>query len=145
MANINNEYDIVIVGGGAAGLVLANRLSEDPTLQILILEAGINRNTDPKISIPGNVTQPFGDPNYDWKFESVPQAGLDGKVIAQTQGKGRFSCIRDTILSYRPAANFCQQFLGDQVRSMACRSCTLKAHFMIIGPSWATRDGIAKQ
>ena len=65
--------DIIIVGGGTAGLVVANRLSEEPTLQILVIEAGIDRHDDPKILTPGLVVSNLDDPDYSWRFMSEPQ------------------------------------------------------------------------
>lgn len=59
------EYDYVIVGGGTSGLVLANRLTEDPSVHVLVLEAGINRNKDPKNMIPGLGTTTYNDTDYD--------------------------------------------------------------------------------
>jgi choline dehydrogenase-like flavoprotein len=83
-----NKFDVIVIGGGTAGLVLANRLSEVPKLQILVLEAGQNRNHDPKIYIPGLVSQAFGDPKYDWNYVTVPQKSLNGKVVRHPRGKG---------------------------------------------------------
>jgi choline dehydrogenase-like flavoprotein len=85
--SISDQYDIIIIGGGTAGLVLANRLSEDPNLQILVLEAGQNRNDDPKVYIPGLVTQAIGDPDYDWDYKTVPQESLNGRTVPQPRGK----------------------------------------------------------
>jgi len=67
------KYDYVVVGGGTAGLVLANRLTENASVHVLVLEAGKNRNKDPKITIPGLATTTYNDPEYDWQFSSVPQ------------------------------------------------------------------------
>ena len=65
--------DFIIVGGGTSGLVLANRLSDDPQVSVLVIEAGPNRLQDPKITIPGLATTLYNDPTYDWGFATVPQ------------------------------------------------------------------------
>lgn len=67
------EFDVIIVGGGTAGLVLARRLSEDPNTQVLVVEAGENRKDDPNILIPGMLGSLFGKPEYDWDYLSEPQ------------------------------------------------------------------------
>jgi len=90
-----DTFDIIIVGGGTAGLVLANRLSADGKQKVLVLEAGRNRNSDPKIAIPGYVTQSFGDGDYDWCYESVPQEALNGRVVLQPRGKGMSFHLRN--------------------------------------------------
>ncbi|KAH7146730.1 hypothetical protein B0J13DRAFT_442332 [Dactylonectria estremocensis] len=92
-SNISHEeivakaHDFVIVGGGTAGLVLAARLSEDPTVSVLVLEAGENRLGDPKIDIPALMTQVYEDPAYDWSFKSTQQHALNDRVVAQPRGK----------------------------------------------------------
>lgn len=84
-----STYDFIVVGGGTAGLVIANRLSEIPNFKILILEAGQNRNADPLISVPGFLRETFDKPEYDWCFKSTPQKALNGRVISHTRGKGK--------------------------------------------------------
>lgn len=69
----NEKFDFIIVGGGTAGLVLANRLTLDPDISVLVLEAGADRLTDPKITIPGLATLMYEDPDYDWAFATTPQ------------------------------------------------------------------------
>jgi len=67
-----NKADYVIVGGGTAGLVVANRLTEDPNVHVLLLEAGHDHSEDPRVNVPAFFTTLFGS-EVDWKFETVPQ------------------------------------------------------------------------
>lgn len=73
VADLHEQYDYVIVGGGTSGLVVASRLSEDPTVSVLVLEAGSNRLDDPRIAAPGLASSTFSDPDFDWCFTSPPQ------------------------------------------------------------------------
>lgn len=69
---VAEEFDFIVVGGGTAGLVVANRLSEDPHVQVLVLEAGENRITDPRVSTPALHMSLHGT-EADWKFLTIPQ------------------------------------------------------------------------
>ena len=80
-------FDYVIVGGGTAGLVLAARLTEDPTVVVGVLEAGQARLDDPRIMTPLLFTTLAGNKDYDWMMETVPQAGTKNKIHAQPRGK----------------------------------------------------------
>lgn len=64
--------DYIIVGGGTAGLVVANRLTEDPNVHVLVLEAGLDRTDDPRINIPALWTSLVGS-DVDWQFKRFPR------------------------------------------------------------------------
>ncbi|KAM7195883.1 L-sorbose 1-dehydrogenase [Rhypophila sp. PSN 637] len=81
-----SDYDIVIVGGGTAGLALASRLSEDESLQIIVLEAGEDRRTDPQVLTPG-MWPLLTNSSSDWAFSTVPQEFLDKNVDMIPQGR----------------------------------------------------------
>lgn len=72
-AGLEGVFDFVVVGGGTSGLVVANRLTEDPHVQVLVLEAGTNRLNDPRVMIPGLGIATFEDPDFDWNFRPSPQ------------------------------------------------------------------------
>ncbi|CAI7611421.1 unnamed protein product [Penicillium discolor] len=83
----NAAYDFVIVGGGTAGLVVANRLTENPSTRVLVLEAGTNRLNDPRITIPGLGPAAFEDEDFDWNFRSCPQEQLNGRKLLANKGR----------------------------------------------------------
>ena len=80
------EFDFIIVGAGSAGCVLANRLSADPDIQVLLLEAG-PRDSHPLIHIPVGNGKIIPKAKYNWKYETEPQAHLDDRRILWPRGK----------------------------------------------------------
>ena len=81
-------YDYVIVGGGSAGCVLANRLSADPNNEVLVLEAGRpDYKWDVYIHMPAALMFAIGNRLYDWKYESEPEPGMAGRRVYHARGK----------------------------------------------------------
>ena len=82
------RFDHVIVGGGSAGCALANRLSSDPSVSVLVLEAGRSDfRIDPFIHMPAALPYPIGNPLYDWKYESEPEPFMGGRRVYHARGK----------------------------------------------------------
>lgn len=80
------SWDYIVVGGGSAGCVLAARLSEDPKIRVLVLEAG-PRDWNPWIHIPLGYGKLFNYPRLNWGFKSQPEPFLDNRVINQPRGR----------------------------------------------------------
>jgi choline dehydrogenase len=85
------SFDYVIVGAGSAGCVVANRLSADPDISVLLLEAG-GRDSYPWIHIPVGYLYTMMNPKTDWCFKTEEEPGLNGRAINYPRGKVLGGC-----------------------------------------------------
>ncbi len=83
---VEGEFDYIIVGAGTAGCVLANRLSEDPDVTVLLLEAG-GKDDYHWIHVPVGYLYCIGNPRTDWLYKTQPQAGLEGRSLSYPRGR----------------------------------------------------------
>jgi choline dehydrogenase len=79
-------YDYIIIGAGSAGCVLANRLSEDPTVKVLLLVAG-GRDWHPFVHMPAGLAKIAGLKSINWDYATTPQPQLGGRVLWCPRGK----------------------------------------------------------
>jgi choline dehydrogenase-like flavoprotein len=86
MADLEGEYDHIIVGAGSAGCVVANRLTESGKRRVLLLEAG-GRDNWVWFHIPVGYLFAIGNPRSDWMFETVAEPGLNGRRLNYPRGR----------------------------------------------------------
>lgn len=86
MGDADSLYDYIIVGAGSAGCVLANRLSADRDLRVLLLEAG-GRDSNPWIHVPVGYFKTLHNPKTDWCYKTDPEPGLAGRRLDWPRGR----------------------------------------------------------
>src|SRR5919107_6051375 len=85
---MNKVFDTIIIGGGSAGCVLANRLSENGDHKVLVLEAGRTDSWwDIFIHMPAALTYPIGSKFYDWQYQSEPEPFMNDRRVYHARGK----------------------------------------------------------
>jgi choline dehydrogenase-like flavoprotein len=80
------SFDYVIIGAGTSGLVVANRLSEDPMVTVVVIEAGTDQRNNPNVTDPSNFTKAFGT-SIDWQYKTKKQASAGNRELTVPQGK----------------------------------------------------------
>ena len=91
MAQSFGSYNYIIVGAGTAGCVIANRLSADPNVSVLLIEAG-GKDDYIWTKIPVGYLYCIGNPKVDWGFKTEPESGLNGRAIDYPRGKVLGGC-----------------------------------------------------
>jgi choline dehydrogenase len=93
-SSVPASYDYIIVGGGTAGLVLANRLSQNSSVQVAVIEAGDFYetldpvlSTTPSLDAIGVGSSPSSTNDIDWNFVTQPQSCLNNRVVHYARGK----------------------------------------------------------
>jgi len=86
--SVLEQYDYIVIGAGSAGCVLANRLTEDGSSTVLLIEAG---GADPfwewKIHMPAGLAYPMNGTRYSWDYQTEPEPFLDGRIMHCPRGK----------------------------------------------------------
>jgi choline dehydrogenase-like flavoprotein len=101
------SFDYIIVGAGAAGCVLANRLSQDPANRVLLIEAG-GRDTHPFIHMPKGISKVMADPAYIWNHMTESETGTNNVAESWARGRtlGGSSSINGMVYVRGQAADF---------------------------------------
>jgi choline dehydrogenase-like flavoprotein len=96
------EFDFIIIGGGTAGLTLANRLTELPQIAVAVIEAGGEAFKNPNVTDPNSFTAALGT-QVDWQYKSINQTYAGGQKIAYHGGKaiGGTSAINGKVLAHQ--------------------------------------------
>ena len=131
MSETSATFDYVIIGGGTAGCLLANRLSVEPNNRVLLLEAG-KTDSYPWIHIPVGYLYCIGNPRTDWMYHTEPDAGLNNRVQRYPRGRvlGGCSSINGMIYMRGQARDYdaWAKITGDDSWSWQNALADFKAH-----------------
>ena len=82
----DTDWDVIIIGAGSTGCVLANKLSKDESRRVLLIEAG-PKNNHPYITIPAAVASAIESPKFNWHYRTTPQKHLNNRRLTTPRGK----------------------------------------------------------
>ena len=83
---MNKRYDVIIIGSGSAGGVLASRLTEDPDTRVLVLEAG-GEDRSIMIHMPAGFSYPLGNDRYNWAYNTEPDPHMNDRRVMCPRGR----------------------------------------------------------
>ncbi|KAI1120468.1 GMC oxidoreductase [Nemania abortiva] len=135
-----STFDFVIVGGGTAGLVLAARLSQVPSVQVLVIEAGQDLTSDPRVTMPAMSQSLHGTPS-NWRLKTVPQKSLDGRQFNVYGGRvlGGSSAL-NTFVFIPPSKNHVEAWcaLGNPSWSWPSFSASMSSAYSAPDTPWGS-------
>lgn len=116
MTNVSEDWDYIIIGAGSAGCILANRLSADPSVRVLLLEAG-GADNGLSLRIPAGLVSAIFNDKYNWKYPTVPDASRNDIDYTWSGGKalGGSSSINGMLYIRGAAADY------DQWAEIGCK------------------------
>ena len=103
-------YDFIVVGAGSAGCVIANRLSADPKIRVLLVEAGPEPR-DPWIKVPAGMSRLFKPGPHNWGYTSEPEPYLNNRAlyVHRSPARGTYAVRQVLAPGKRVAAEFASQ------------------------------------
>ena len=131
---MNAEYDYVIVGAGSAGCVVANRLSEDPAIEVLLVEAG-GSDRSIYVDMPSGFWAIRSNPKFDWRYQTEPDPGLKGRRMVTPRGKALGGS--STINGHAPTIMIAEK-IADAIRGLPALPATDVGFYEM--PDWQTRQ-----
>jgi len=87
VSQLEKSYDFVVIGGGTAGNVVANRLTEDPNCNVLVIEAGVSNEGQEDLIVPFLGVQASPNTKWTWNYTTVPQIGFNQRSIPYPRGR----------------------------------------------------------
>lgn len=80
------SFDYIVIGAGTSGLVVANRLSEDPSVTVAVIEPGTDQRNNPNVTDMDKFSLAFGT-SVDWQYKTTRQPGAGDRELSFPQGK----------------------------------------------------------
>lgn len=134
------QHDFVIVGGGLSGLVVASRLTEDPNVSVVVVEAGEDHTADARIRTPASWISVLGQDDFDWDYTTVPQVSM----LTRRKRNCRADELNRMHLGARSSIYPRESYSGDPVPSTARHLLPTPRRPLTLGLASVVPVGIGK-